>query len=347
MGEIADRVGDFVTAYSGDLRDESLDGQRLVVCGIVVGSRTIITRARATMAAVTLEDLQGSLEVIVFPRLYEQTIGTWADGSILVVAGRVDHRGEEVSLLADLVLPWDDVASLGPEAFARQVAAGDRAGPRRRSPVPVGPGVPAVPGNGARAGGNGHAPVAAAEPVAAAVGADLPRGLGRRPDIAYVSPLRGGRIPDAGPLELATVARAVALPPIAPAEPLPTYPGSPTREPIGSPEHDDEPALPDEAREREAASAMAPTQPVQAPETDSVLHAHFRPGPAGGLVEAMRAFQALVRERPGETRVVAHVPGPGGAALPMELRTPVAYDAELLAEVRRRLGEGIVDLRLA
>ena len=29
MGEIADRVGEFVTAYSGDLREESLDGQRL------------------------------------------------------------------------------------------------------------------------------------------------------------------------------------------------------------------------------------------------------------------------------------------------------------------------------
>ena len=37
----------------------------------------------------------------------------------------------------------------------------------------------------------------------------------------------------------------------------------------------------------------------------------------------------------------------GGQALPMELRAGVAYDAELLAEVRRRLGEGLVDLRLA
>ena len=43
-----------------------------------------------------------------------------------------------------------------------------------------------------------------------------------------------------------------------------------------------------------------------------------------------------------------HVPGPGGGdALPMELRRGVAYDTELVAEVRRRLGEGIVDLRLA
>ncbi|MFI5227128.1 MAG: DNA polymerase III subunit alpha, partial [Candidatus Limnocylindrales bacterium] len=92
MGEIADRVADFVTAYSGDLRDESLDGQRLVVAGIVVGSRTVVTRARATMAVVTLEDLQGSIEVVVFPKLFEQTGPIWQEGSILLVAGRIDHR---------------------------------------------------------------------------------------------------------------------------------------------------------------------------------------------------------------------------------------------------------------
>ena len=37
----------------------------------------------------------------------------------------------------------------------------------------------------------------------------------------------------------------------------------------------------------------------------------------------------------------------GGQALPMELRWGVAYDAELLAEVRRQLGEGLVEMRLA
>jgi hypothetical protein len=59
----------------------------------------------------------------------------------------------------------------------------------------------------------------------------------------------------------------------------------------------------------------------------------------------MQAFRTLLRERPGSTRVVVHVPAPGGSALPMELRG-VAYDAELLAEVRRRLGEGVVELAL-
>ena len=36
----------------------------------------------------------------------------------------------------------------------------------------------------------------------------------------------------------------------------------------------------------------------------------------------------------------------GGSALPMELR-PVAYDAELVAEVQRRVGDGVVELELA
>ena len=131
MGEVAERVGRFVTAYSSDLRDESLDGQRVVVGGIVTGVRTVITKAKATMAIVTLEDLQGTIEVVVFPRLYEQTMGTWRDGEILLVAGRVDHKSEDVSLLADLAVDWDAAADGGEEAFARQVAAGERGGGAR------------------------------------------------------------------------------------------------------------------------------------------------------------------------------------------------------------------------
>jgi hypothetical protein len=61
----------------------------------------------------------------------------------------------------------------------------------------------------------------------------------------------------------------------------------------------------------------------------------------------METLRSVLRERPGGTRVVLHVPAPNGSAtLPMELSRRVAYDADLLSEVRRRLGEGLVDLRL-
>jgi DNA polymerase-3 subunit alpha len=357
MGEVADRVGEFVTAYSGDLRsDETLDGQRLVVGGIVVGARTVITRTRSTMSVVTLEDLQGSIEVVVFPRLWEQTGPTWVEGAILLVAGRVDHRGEEVSLLADVVVPWDEAVGRGPEAFAREVAAGDRGALRRRQPVAVGPGGPAasgrdpypaatVPVSGAgptRADGNGHGNGSGSG--ANGSGFD-PRNapLGRRPEIEYVTPLRGGVMPEGGPLERAGAAGAVStLPRIAPAEPVTTYP-----EPRGEPElddHDVEPALPDEARSRVAAEAGAGTTPMEALLPGSALHVRFGAAPAAQVVEAFKVITQLVKERPGDTEVVVHVPAPGGRPQPMPLPRRVAYDAELIAEVRRRLGDAFVQL---
>ena len=213
MGEVADRVGDYVTAYSADLKDNSLDGQRLVVGGIVVGSRSIVTRARATMAVVTLEDLQGSMEVVVFPKLYEQTGPIWAEGSILLVAGRIDHRGEEVSLLADLVVRWDDAVVQGPEAFARDVAAGDRGSFRRRPGADQGPGRQWLRRSGTGPfNGNGRPPSGApavGRPTVGEAGHGPGPAAGRRADIPYVSPLRA---------EGADCRRN--LPPIAPAEPV-------------------------------------------------------------------------------------------------------------------------------
>ncbi|MBI3746232.1 MAG: DNA polymerase III subunit alpha [Chloroflexi bacterium] len=349
MGEVADRVGDYVTAYSGDLKsDETLDGQRLVLGGIVVGSRTVVTRARSTMAVVTLEDLQGSIEVVVFPKLYDTTAPIWAEGSILLVAGRVDHRGEDVSLLADLVVSWDEAVLKGPEAFARDVAAGDRGSFRRRQ-SPSGQAGPAE-GQGGYRNGNGNprndpseAPgrptaAAAAAPSTSAAAPAVPHGgpglPTRRAGVPYVSPLR------------ADAAGVTQLPSIAPAEPIPTYPAAAGT--AGRPgDRDDEPALPDEARAIEAAAASADTAPIDGAAAGRILHVRFGGAPADQLVRAMETFRQLVRERPGETRVVVHVPAPGGSALPMELKQTVAYDPELLAEVQRRLGAGIAQVSLA
>ena len=318
MGEVAEQVGRFVNAYSGDLRDESLDGQRVVVGGIITAQRTVITKRQETMAIVTLEDLQGSIEVVVFPRLFETTRPLLRDGAILLIAGRVDHKGEEVSLLADLVADWDDASARGPEAFARDVAAGDRSGRNgsfRRTPVAVGPGQ---------------------RTAAVAAG---PAATGTAPASAtFVSPRREGANGDGPPPD---------LPHIDPPEPVSTYFATPRAiadEPDDIP---DEPPVPDEARARIVHDAQADAPVSAGP--GAVLHVRFQ-GTAGPdrLVRAMETVKLLLRDRPGGTKVVLHVPAStGGDALPMELRWGVAYDAELLAEVRRQLGDGLVEMRLA
>src|SRR5215210_7293383 len=231
MGEVAEQVGQYVTAYSGDLKDESLDGQRLVVGGIVTGFRTIITKAKSTMGVATLEDLQGTMEVVVFPKLYEQTLGTWAEGSILLVAGKVDHRGEEVSLLADLVLDWDSAVTRGPEAFARDVAAGDRGSFRRRhngnGGPPNGSGGPR-PGNGASppTPPPGRAPVAVGPGRPPVESRSLPVEPRSLPVEPRSLPVPAGAVPRISPLRAGAEALAptgTGLPPIAPPEPIATY----------------------------------------------------------------------------------------------------------------------------
>ncbi len=60
----------------------------------------------------------------------------------------------------------------------------------------------------------------------------------------------------------------------------------------------------------------------------------------------MQELRALLKAHPGDTPVVFHVPQSNGATLPMEVRFCVAYDSDLVVEVQRRLGEGLVRLEV-
>ncbi len=380
MGEVADRVGAFVTAYSGDLADESLDGQRVVVAGIVVAVRIVVTKAKQTMAVATLEDLQGAIEVVVFPRIYEQTREVWQEGSILVVAGRVDHRGEEVSLLADLALPWEIAETRGPEAVAREAAAFERGGNGRRpNGVAHGRGgangAASLPRQARReaergsgetrptrrageivrpSGFGGPSRPAAPAPASASVGARrapepgsmTARGagpaattpVGPPPGVPLVSPLRAEARPKGADV------LGVLVPPVSAPEPAEAVLDDRNRR-FGEDEPE-EPPLPEEVRRRVLADVRSPTPPVEAG-SDHVLHVRFARGDPERVVRAMETIRGLLRERPGETRVVLHLPAGEGDGLPMELRRGVAYDAEFLAEIRRRLGEGLVEVSFA
>jgi hypothetical protein len=135
------------------------------------------------------------------------------------------------------------------------------------------------------------------------------------------------------------------LPSIAPAEPVATYQDAPGG--TGADDRDVEPALPDEARSRAAAEAAAGTAPLEALVPGSSLHVRFGSAPAAQVVDAFKVITQLVRERPGDTEVIVHVPAPGGRPEPIHLPRRVAYDADLLAEVHRRLGEAFVQLSVA
>jgi DNA polymerase-3 subunit alpha len=119
LGDIADQLPDYVTAYTGDLAEES-DQAKVTLGGIIQSTRRVITRAGSTMLVATLEDLQGSVEVVVFPKVFSETANAWADDAVVLITGRVDRRDDAAQLLCETVHAWDDAVRMGPLAFGAE-----------------------------------------------------------------------------------------------------------------------------------------------------------------------------------------------------------------------------------
>ena len=75
--------------------DHIKDNMHVVYCGVVSNIKKKITKNNANMAFVTLSDMYGETELIVFPKTYEQYRAYLADDMILVVTGRLSIREDE------------------------------------------------------------------------------------------------------------------------------------------------------------------------------------------------------------------------------------------------------------
>ncbi len=57
------------------------------------------------MCVVTLEDMFGTIEVTVFPRVYEQDPEVWTEDGVVIVRGEVQVRRDEPGILCNSVQP--------------------------------------------------------------------------------------------------------------------------------------------------------------------------------------------------------------------------------------------------
>ncbi len=78
------------------------------VGGIVTALRLIRTRKGDRMASFVLEDLEGSVECLVFPEAYKKAAGRLANDQVVLVKGRAENRDEDrPKLLASDVMPLE------------------------------------------------------------------------------------------------------------------------------------------------------------------------------------------------------------------------------------------------
>ncbi len=86
------------------------DGARVVIGGLVAGKTVKTTRTNQLMAFITLEDLMGSVEVIIFPKDYEANRELFVEDAKLFIRGRVSIGDDPVGkLVLEQVVPFSKI----------------------------------------------------------------------------------------------------------------------------------------------------------------------------------------------------------------------------------------------
>ncbi len=100
LDQYREQLKEWGVTPSRDL-EKCLQNEEVLIAGVMVESRRILTKRSEEMAFVTIEDQTGPVEVIVFPRVFEQCRGCLTGESILIIEGRNDSSVEEVDFSAD------------------------------------------------------------------------------------------------------------------------------------------------------------------------------------------------------------------------------------------------------
>lgn len=77
-------------------------GDRVQIIGTVTQVKKIVTKnGGSEMAFVRVEDLTGTLEVVIFPKIYAKSAHMWIRDSVVMIAGKVDQKDDRLMILAD------------------------------------------------------------------------------------------------------------------------------------------------------------------------------------------------------------------------------------------------------
>lgn len=86
---------------------QTLDGKEVRIFGIISEVRTKITKNNEMMAFITLEDIVGTMSLIVFPRTYMQYRNEIYEDNIVQIFGKVNIREDEITVAAQRITTFE------------------------------------------------------------------------------------------------------------------------------------------------------------------------------------------------------------------------------------------------
>ena len=107
--KISNTTADF--AYDEETQGVRVkDGAKAVVGGLIAGKTIKYTKDNKIMAFLTIEDLVGTVEVIVFPKTYEQSASFLTEDAKVFVQGRVSvEEDKDGKLICEKIVPFTEL----------------------------------------------------------------------------------------------------------------------------------------------------------------------------------------------------------------------------------------------
>jgi DNA polymerase-3 subunit alpha len=102
LSPVMEELNQAVTHFSAQL-SEAADNERVRVAGLIVHIRPHQTKTGRAMAFAKIEDIQGTIDLVIFPNIWKRVSKLIEYDRIVLVEGRVDAESAEAKILVDKV----------------------------------------------------------------------------------------------------------------------------------------------------------------------------------------------------------------------------------------------------
>jgi DNA polymerase III subunit alpha len=103
---------------------KEMDNKVATVGGVIMDARSIVTKSGSKMAFIKIEDKSGEMEVIVFPKLFEDVGELLVQDTVIKVKGKLNAKDRDGRIMDDLKLIADEVTVVTAEELAGYKATG-------------------------------------------------------------------------------------------------------------------------------------------------------------------------------------------------------------------------------
>jgi DNA polymerase-3 subunit alpha len=105
VSEILGAFDSLATHRIDEVWDENLDIKEVTLAGVIREVRVVLTKKNLQeMAFVKIEDVTGSIDLVIFPKIYENIKNLVREGKPIVIVGNVDRREDTVYIIVRSVV---------------------------------------------------------------------------------------------------------------------------------------------------------------------------------------------------------------------------------------------------